>query len=214
MFKKFIKKRKIKWANAHYNMRLQTFKKCNTLKQSCEAVFVGDSITEGYDFSEFFSSSILNRGISGDTTQGLLCRLNESIFDINADSVFIQIGTNDINRDISPAQTILNYKEILYKVREKLKDKKLYIISVYPVNFNCKAKISRNMVANRKNDDIIFINEKLAELANVFNAIYINVHSKLVDKNGELFSDATTDGLHLNFEGYKIVTKELHKHIV
>ncbi len=214
MFNKFIKKRKAKWANEHYNMRLELFKNYNSLNHSCDAVFVGDSITESYNLNEFFSKKILNRGISSDTSKGVLARLKESVFDVNTSDIFIQIGTNDIAQDISVTRTISNYEKILSAITKSVEKKKIYIISIYPVNLHCKGKISRQMVANRNNVDIKYINNKIKKLALEFNAIYIDIYPKLLDCKGDLMSEITSDGLHLNFKGYEIITREINKYIL
>ncbi|HEU0010688.1 MAG TPA: GDSL-type esterase/lipase family protein, partial [Verrucomicrobiae bacterium] len=61
-------------------------------------VLLGDSITQGWgeDFSAWFDGlKIANRGISGDTTRGVLIRLKEDVLALHPRAVVVLIGTND-----------------------------------------------------------------------------------------------------------------------
>jgi len=71
-------------------------------------VFLGDSLTEGYGLSEQncawvniiskeMKCEIINEGISGDTTLGMLSRLINIIEKYSPKYVFIMGGTNDLN---------------------------------------------------------------------------------------------------------------------
>ena len=62
-------------------------------------VFYGDSITQGWEdglAAAFPGVKIANRGISGDTTRGLLLRLQHDVLDLNPSGIVLLIGTNDI----------------------------------------------------------------------------------------------------------------------
>jgi lysophospholipase L1-like esterase len=63
-------------------------------------VFLGDSITQGWhdDFDGAFPElKTANRGISGDTTRGVLIRLQEDVIALNPRGVVLLIGTNDLD---------------------------------------------------------------------------------------------------------------------
>jgi hypothetical protein len=61
-------------------------------------VFLGDSITQGWGDvgSSFPGVKVANRGISGDTTRGVLIRLQEDVISLNPRGVVLLIGTNDL----------------------------------------------------------------------------------------------------------------------
>jgi len=62
-----------------------------------EIVFLGNSITEGFDLEKYFPDTVpINRGISGDHTDGLIERLEYSIITLEPSKLFILIGINDI----------------------------------------------------------------------------------------------------------------------
>ena len=63
-------------------------------------VFLGDSITQGWhdDLDGAFPElKVANRGISGDTTRGVLIRLQEDVIALNPRAVVLLIGTNDLD---------------------------------------------------------------------------------------------------------------------
>lgn len=69
-------------------------------KTKADIVMVGDSITDGSEWHEMFPQlNIVNRGISGDTTVGVLNRL-EGITQTQAKKAFIMIGVNGRFNDL------------------------------------------------------------------------------------------------------------------
>jgi lysophospholipase L1-like esterase len=79
-------------------------------------VFLGDSITQGWgdDFGGSFPGmKAANRGISGDTTRGMLLRLKEDVLSLNPKAVVLLAGTNDLEEKASPEQVAGNLKLIL-----------------------------------------------------------------------------------------------------
>src|SRR6476660_2498547 len=68
-------------------------------------VLLGDSITQGWgeDFSYWFPGmKMANRGISGDTTRGVLIRVQEDVLTLQPQAVVLLIGTNDLEEKASP----------------------------------------------------------------------------------------------------------------
>ena len=60
---------------------------------------LGDFITQGWgeDFKGLFGDvNVVNRGISGDTSRGLLLRLKRDVIDLSPAAVVIMIGANDL----------------------------------------------------------------------------------------------------------------------
>mgnify|MGYP003308381375 CR=1 FL=1 len=63
------------------------------------------------------------------------------------------------------------------------------------------------------NNDINSINEAIRNMCGRKNVTYIDIYSKLVDNTGVLNVNYTKDGLHINEDGYKVITSELVKYI-
>src|SRR6185436_3986577 len=91
-------------------------------KDQGAVVLLGDSITQGWgeDFSAAFPGmKIANRGISGDTSRGVLIRLKEDVLALKPAAVVLLIGTNDLEEDAEPETIAANLKLILAALKEE-----------------------------------------------------------------------------------------------
>ena len=150
-------------------------------------VFLGDSITDFYRINEFFHDSyIINRGIGGDTTDGVLKRMPESVYDLSPSKVFILIGTNDIGENKDEEHVIYNIAQIIQKIQDNCPDARIYLQSIYPVSKAKDKKIRKVIVKKRNNEIISRINVELEKLAQEKGIVYIDVYSHLVDDEGNL----------------------------
>lgn len=98
-------------------------------------VFLGDSITHGWgdDMGKSFPGmKVANRGISGDTTRGVLIRLKEDVLALNPSAVVLLIGTNDLEEGADPETIATNLKLILAQL--KVHDPKMPVVlcQVFP----------------------------------------------------------------------------------
>lgn len=199
----------IKYSN-HYYKRFEFFK--NTPDTKNEIIFLGNSITEGGDWEALFSTvNAVNRGISGDVTDGILNRLDE-VLSSKPKKIFLLIGTNDLARGKSVDYVVNNSKLILKKIKSDSNDTKIYLQSVLPFNPTIGTKFSGH---KSKQQDVLVLNEKLKKIARKYNVKYLNIHRKFSNKKGQLKSDLTYDGLHLNKNGYifwaKIIKNNVNK---
>ena len=88
------------------------------LNEKYKTIMLGDSITDEAQWDELLNSdTIQNRGISGDTTDGVIDRLNP--IGKNIEKVFIMIGVNDIMRGKPVDEVYLNYLKIIQFFKEK-----------------------------------------------------------------------------------------------
>lgn len=173
-------------------------------------VFLGDSITDFYRINEFFHDSyIINRGIGGDTTDGILNRMPESVYALSPSKVFILIGTNDIGEKKSQEYIVCNIGKIIQKIQENCPDARIYLQSIYPISKAKDKRIKRVIVKKRTNNKILSINVELERLAQEKGVVYIDVYSHLIDEVGNLKLEYTVEGLHLNAKGYKVVSDVL-----
>ena len=170
-----------------------------------DIVFAGDSHTEHFDLNEFFPNHpVKNRGISGDTSPGLLARFNQ-VVDGNPKKIFLEIGYNDFQYDIKPDSTIKNIALMVGQIKTKSPKSAVYIISVFPsttvVNGINPVNIERKL-----NKDIRLYTER--------NKVhFIDLYSKL-SNNGSLNKKYDAgDGIHLNGEGYTLWTKTIKEFV-
>jgi lysophospholipase L1-like esterase len=79
-------------------------------------VFLGDSITQGWEdrlASSFPGIKTANRGIDGDTTRGVLFRLEEDVLALDPAAIVLLIGTNDLEEGASAEVAAANLRLIL-----------------------------------------------------------------------------------------------------
>lgn len=157
-------------------------------------VFIGDSLTEWYDWQERFPAHrVTNLGISGETIEELLDRrdrIRERVKD--PDIIFLMTGINNI---LSERYDItVPYREIARNLTTWYKGAKVVVQSLLPVDMPWIS-----------NDTIRTINRHLYEIAREHNTEYLDVYSHFVDESGKprpgLLSD---DGVHLASMGYEV----------
>src|SRR5690606_1348042 len=125
--------------------------------------------------------------------------------------VFIQIGTNDYKKKKND-YIYNNIVRIVERLKDGVEGVEIYLISLYPVNHKAKA-YSRFFTGPRRNNTIIELNYKLENYCDENKIKYIDVYSKLIDKDGNLDKQYTIEGLHISYEGYKIITDILMPYI-
>lgn len=170
-------------------------------------VFLGDSTINFFKHENYFeNNNIINRGIPGDTTSGVINRL-EQIIKIDPEIIIISIGSNDILLKRTTTEIVQSILKIKYMLNEQLPDAKVYLLSLIPV-LDDKEITNYNYLSNRNNDIIDEINNNL----NIFTNI-IDVSGCLKDDNNNLNKLYTYDGVHLNDKGYLIFSRELSENI-
>lgn len=98
-------------------------------------VFLGDSITQGWggDMGGAFPGlKVANRGISGDTTRGVLIRLDDDVLSLHPSAVVLLIGTNDLEEQADPEVIASNLKLILAKLKTHNAQMPIILCRVFP----------------------------------------------------------------------------------
>ncbi len=184
------------------------YKTVNKVVMDENIVFVGDSITYMYDLNKYYDGyNVVNNGIDGEFTWGVLDDLKDRIYKYNPSKVVLLIGTNDIYKNKSVDEISDNVDKIIKGIKTNRPYAEIYLVSLLPVNRTSDDIINLNMVKNRTNKMIMEINNKYQEIAKKYNITYIDLYSKLIDDDGNLKLDYTKEGLHLNDNGYKVITR-------
>ncbi|MCW5911004.1 MAG: sialate O-acetylesterase [Cyclobacteriaceae bacterium] len=193
----------------HYWVRMEKFKKEPVVPG--KIVFLGNSITEGGKWKQLLKdSTVINRGISGDNTFGVLARVNE-IIKLKPASLFILIGTNDLSKKIPDEAILENIFTIVSKIKAGSPKTKIFVQSILPVN----ETVERFPQQFNNSIHINTINDQLARYAARLRYTYVDLYGRFIDSQGRLDAKYTYDGLHLNATGYQRwveVLKEL-KHL-
>jgi lysophospholipase L1-like esterase len=163
-------------------------------------VFLGNSITEMGDWKKLTGdSTVINRGIGGDITFGILQRLDE-VINRKPSKVFLLIGINDIGKDIPPTVIADNIKKILRRIQFESPATKIILQNILPVN----PTINRFPQHYDKQTKIIETNKLLIQVAKETNVPLVDLNKLFRDTKGNLQEKYTNDGLHINTAGYKI----------
>lgn len=189
-----------------YTERLALFNKMPVAKKSI--IFLGNSLTEAGRWKDIAPElPILNRGISGDISFGVYARLDE-VLRHQPKKIFMMIGVNDLKRDVPTSYIIRNYERIVAKIRKESPKTQIYLNSILPINNEKLIEVFKSV----KNEDIKLLNTALREISTKNkNVQFIDLHKVLADKNGELRSDITPDGIHLEVSAYVEVVNYLKK---
>ena len=186
----------------------------NIKEQDENIVFFGDSITEGYNVKEFYDEfRVVNSGISGNTTEDLINRIDRDLYNYNPSTVIIQIGTNDIRASIKDEDIIKNLKTIIKGIRKNRKNASILIESIYPINREMDEEYWKDVNPDYNNKHITKLNKEIKELCNKEHIKYIDIYSKLLDDNKNLKEVYSKEGLHLTDLGYYKVTKIIKEYL-
>lgn len=132
----------------------------------------------------------LNQSISGDTTAGILRRVG-AFANTRATTIHLMAGTNDLKNGVPEARIVSNLQQTVRLLRQQHPQAQIIVYSVLPTR---RADIS--------NDRVRSLNARIAQMTRQSTAEYRNIHHWFQDDGGSLRADLTTDGLHLNSQGY------------
>ena len=180
----------------YYNSKVELYKAENEgLTEPIDIVFLGDSLTDGYDVSRFFPEyTVLNRGIAGDTTVGLEERLDVSLYAVQPKVAIMLIGANNMDAMLE------NYEDILIGFKENVPSTKIILLSL----------TSMSGEWGRKNQLAAYNNVQIKMLASKYGYEYVDLYSALLNlETGEIYDEYTTDGGHLTEKGYEVLTREI-----
>jgi lysophospholipase L1-like esterase len=159
-------------------------------------VFLGDSITQGWGGglgAAFPGVKVANRGISGDTTRGVLLRLEEDVLSLHPAAVVLLIGTNDLEEGATPEVAAGNLRLILAALKRHDARMPIVLCQVFP---SSKAK-------KRPADQIKATNALYqAAVKNDPQVTYLETWPLFADPNGDAIPGEFPDLLHPNEKGY------------
>jgi len=168
-------------------------------------ILAGDSLSLWFP-SELLPSdrTWLNQSISGETSTGLLKRLN-LLKDTEPQAVFVMIGINDLTKGSSDQEVLDTYRQIIDQLKQAHPKSKLVVQSILPHSANPDASLeNRQQILDTSNERIHTLNQAIETIAKESGVSYLNLQPLFADSEGYLRSELTTDGLHLNRQGYLV----------
>ena len=178
-----------------------------------DIIFIGDSIVEYFPLQELLGTTktIVNRGIRGYQTGLLLDNLDAHLYGDAVDQIVILIGTNDIGKDIPMNEALNNLESVIQTISRDYPLSQIKLVSILPVN---EGEDFKQTVYIRTNEKIKAWNQAYQDLASAYMQVeYVSVFENLLDQEGQLKADYTTDGLHLSVAGYQALSNTLKKYI-
>jgi acyl-CoA thioesterase-1 len=197
-------------------------------KKMMYGLFFGDSITYGeYDgvfggwvdilkryalqkYNEGWNELILfNLGIGGETSEGLVKRIQNEMTARNAEDgniVFIGYGANDLavkdqKQIVNPQQFKANIEKAIQQAQDFSKE--IYLVSILPISEKVAGKISTTGKV-RTNEEVLVYNQILKDIAKEKSVRYIDFHSAFLEDKEVLLSK---DGVHPNEKGYGMMAE-------
>jgi lysophospholipase L1-like esterase len=156
-----------------------------------DILFIGDSLIEFFDWAARFPGRrVFNLGVSGETVQWLLDRLDRiTAAHPSVRAVFLMTGINNVA--LEEPDFMDDYGKVLDRLASAYPDARLYVNSLLPT-----------LLPWITPEAITALNENLRALAEEREVRYIDIHS--------LFAEAGVrdcllpDGVHLSEKGYAV----------
>lgn len=177
--------------------------------KSPKVVFIGDSITEGWEnagrsvWQRYYAKyGALALGFGGDHTENVLWRLRHGEVDGIAPKVAVlMIGTNNTgDRNDDPAATAAGVKAIIDELQKRLPKTKVLLLAIFPREEQPSAHL------RRLNESVNAIIANYADGRRVF---FANINAELLDADGTLSREVMPDLLHPQEKGYEIWARSM-----
>ncbi|HSW38125.1 MAG TPA: GDSL-type esterase/lipase family protein [Acidobacteriota bacterium] len=175
-------------------------------KGDIDVLFMGDSITDFWRnadgpfagkpvFDKYFGHlKVANFGIAGDTTQGVLYRLqNGEGQGFSPEGVMLMIGTNNIGRNTGP-EIAEGIGAVVLRLQKDFPEAKILLLGIFP----------RGPANDPMRKTIREINSIIAGLHDGDRVHYLDIGDKFLDAEGNIPLQVMSDGLHPGPEGYEI----------
>ncbi|CAN5245301.1 hypothetical protein BH11PSE2_BH11PSE2_03700 [soil metagenome] len=173
-------------------------------KGDIDILFVGDSITDWWQQANrglpvwqerYVPLKAADFGIAGDTTQGVLWRMQNGELDgFKAKLIVLMLGTNNINRNDN-ADIAAGDAAIIAEFRKHQPQAKVLILGIFP-----RGAAPDNPFRPKIKE----INGYLAKLADNRKVYYLDIGDKFLTADGTLTTEIMADGLHPTTKGYVV----------
>lgn len=187
--------RRMDWFQKLWNERRSVWA-ADVAKDRGAVVFLSDSITQGWEAglpAAFPELRIANRGISGDTTRGVLLRLQEDVVALQPRAVVLLIGTNDLEETAAPEVIASNLALILDALHRHRADLPILLCRVFPSSASMR----------RPRDQIQRINALYDDVARTrSHVVVVDTWTPFTDAQGDARAEEFPDLLHPNAPGY------------
>ena len=168
------------------------------------AILIGDSLSLWFP-TELLppEKTWLNQGLSGETSEGLLNRL-DLLDKTQPEVIFVLIGINDLIRGVKDETILANQELIIGYLRRVHPQAKIVVQSILPHSGEKVSWEGRDRLLAIPNSRIRELNQQLKAIADNEGVIYLDLYPLFADSDGNLKTELSTDGLHLSPQGYLV----------
>ena len=186
--------RQADWFRELWNSKRKGWSESVTADQK-SVVLLGDSITQGWpDVSRFFPGvKIANRGISGDTTRGMLIRLKDDVLSLNPTCVVMLMGTNDLEERAEPATIAANVSAIIKELKTHNAKMPIVLCTIFPSSESMRRPTAKIQATNKLIEQSVKGDAQITVL---------DMFTLYANDAGDARLDEFPDLLHLNEVGY------------
>jgi lysophospholipase L1-like esterase len=142
------------------------------------------------------NSDVLNRGILGDDTLGVLHRIEATLKPVPPRKIYLMIGINDLFLGVSENHVLENYADILKRIKVHAPECEVVVNGLLPID-------PRHAPKPIPSQSIRSLNSHLHQLCREKGVVYLETFTAFADKNDRLDDQYSHDGLHLNAKGYQ-----------
>ncbi|MEA5451402.1 GDSL-type esterase/lipase family protein [Leptolyngbya sp. CCNP1308] len=169
-----------------------------------QTILLGDSLTLWFPANMLPGRRTwLNQAISGEKSTGLRDRLY-LLDQTSPEAVFIMVGINDLIWGGSEADLVYNVRKIVNYLHQTHPQTRVVVQSILPHGGEMATWEGRDRLVKVAPDQIRTVNGQLKAVAIETGAEFLDLYPLFVNGEGYLRADLTTDGLHLNQDGYMV----------
>jgi beta-glucosidase len=196
----------ISWWTPRHEKKLAEAKQVG---KSAQVVFIGDSITEGWEKSGvpvwdryYKPLNGIALGFGGDRTENVLWRLlHGEVDNLDPKVAVLMFGTNNTGfRQEDPKTTAIGIKRNIEELQKRLPNTKILLLAIFPRG-------------EKPNDNLRQINDKvnaiIAGYADNQKIFFLDIGKDFLQPDGTLSRDIMPDLLHPNEKGYEIWAKAM-----
>lgn len=200
----------IEWWLPRHLKKLEEVRALKASGKRAEVVFIGDSITEGWEKdgkrvwdANYAQYNALALGFGGDRTENVLWRLQHGEVDgINPKVAVLMFGTNNTgHRMEDPATTAAGIKRNIDELRRRLPTTKILLLAIFPRGATAQDPM------RRLNGEI---NQIIARFADGKHVFFHDINQAMLEPDGTLSKEVMPDLLHPNETGYEIWARALN----
>jgi lysophospholipase L1-like esterase len=166
--------------------------------QSPLTVLVGDSIYLWLPQEQLTGDRLwLNQSISGETTTHVVRRLTY-FASVQPNTIYVMAGVNDLKNGADPRVVVSNLELTAQRLRMQHPQARIVVLSILPTR-----------LPNIPPPQVRWVNQQLAIALQRRSIEFLDLQPAFIDGQGLLRTDLTTDGLHLNAQGYSLLATYL-----